>query len=194
MAITDSVTFYCDVCDQHALHKEHHDNEYGLPQTEESVLFERLCLEIFQAGLNWLLVLKKRPALNELLYNFDVDQLAAMPYEDQQKFLNDPRGIRNKAKLNAILENAGVVQNMRESHGGFSAWLAAQHPRSVKAWIKTFRQTFKFMGPEIVNEFLMSLGYIPGAHHRHCFRFDDVASAGPLWLEVDDPPADWRRI
>jgi DNA-3-methyladenine glycosylase I len=132
------------------------------------VLFERLALEINQAGLSWLTVLKKRAAFQRAFRGFDVDTVAAFGPEDVQRLLGDPGIIRNRLKVHAVIDNAKRLQEIRARHGSFSDWLDAHHPRSKAAWIALFKENFRFTGGEIVNEFLMSLGYLPGAHVPSC--------------------------
>ncbi|KAA5604772.1 DNA-3-methyladenine glycosylase I [Roseospira marina] len=175
------MSWYCDVAPGHPFHGPYHDTEYGVPASDETVLFERLCLEIFQAGLSWLLVLKKREALNAAFAGFNVDRVAAFDAEDRARLLADSGIIRNRLKIDAVIENARRVQALRESHGGFAAWIDAHHPRDLDAWIKLFRKSFKFTGPEVVNEFLMSLGYLPGAHREDCPAYSRILAMNPAW-------------
>jgi DNA-3-methyladenine glycosylase I len=178
------MSWYCEVAANHPIHGPYHDFEYGFPLTDEAALFERLSLEIFQAGLSWLLILKKRPALIAAFDAFDVDQVAAYGDADVARLLADPGIIRNRLKINAMIDNAKSVRSMRESHGGFDAWLASGHPKLPDDWVKTFRQTFRFTGREVVGEFLMSIGYLPGAHHPDCAAYTRIADQDPPWLQA----------
>ena len=159
---------YCDIAPGHEFHGPYHDREYGFPTKDEIVLFERLSLEIMQAGLSWLIVLKKRQALNQAFAGFDPVKVAAFGARDVKRLLADEGIIRNRLKVEAIIENARRLPVLAREHGSFAGWLAAHHPRSKDEWIKLFRKTFKFTGPEVVNEFLMSIGYLPGAHRADC--------------------------
>lgn len=172
---------YCDSAPGHTFHGPYHEHEYGFPISDESELFERLVLEINQAGLSWLTVLKKRAAFRQAFDNFDVDLIAAYGDEQRQRLLNDAGIIRNRLKINAVIHNAQVVRDMRDSHGGFSTWLEAHHPRTHAEWVKLFKRTFRFTGPEIVNEFLMSAGYLPGAHRDDCPVQKRILAARPAW-------------
>ena len=175
---------YCDVALGHPLHGPHHDDEYGFPLTDEAELLERLSLEIFQAGLSWVLILRKRPGINAAFDGFDVDTVAAYDGPDRERLLGDSNIIRNKLKVDAIIGNARSFQKMRDSHGGMAGWLAAHHPRKKDDWVKLFRQTFKFVGPESVNEFLMSIGYLPGAHREDCPVYGRIAALDPPWMRA----------
>lgn len=173
---------YCDSAPGHAFHGPYHEHEYGFPVSDESELFERLVLEINQAGLSWLTVLKKRSAFRLAFDNFDVDLVAAYGDKQRQRLLNDAGIIRNRLKVDAVIHNAQVIRDMRDSHGGFSGWLEAHHPRTHAEWVKLFKRTFRFTGPEIVNEFLMSTGYLPGAHRDDCPVQQRIVASRPAWL------------
>jgi len=179
------MNWYCDKAPGHPLHGPYHDDEYGLPRDREDVLFELLALEIFQAGLSWELVLKKRADTFKAFDGFDVDTVAGYKEKDVDRLLADPGIIRNRLKIVSIIENARRIRAMRESHGGFAAFLAAHHPMAKSDWVKLFKKTFKFTGGEIVNEFLMSLGYLPGAHRGDCPAYKRIEAARPPWMRVD---------
>jgi DNA-3-methyladenine glycosylase I len=172
---------YCTFAPGHPVHSDYHDSEYGFPQRDEAVLFERLCLEIMQAGLSWEIVLKRRPGMRRAFQDFDVDQVAAMGEADRARLLADPAIIRNRLKVVAIIENARRIRALRASHGGFAAWLDAHHPRGKSDWVKLFKNNFLFTGGEIVGEFLMSLGYLPGAHTDDCPVAPRIAALAPPW-------------
>lgn len=159
---------YCELAKTHPIHGSYHDLEYGFPTDDERALFERLSMEIMQAGLSWETVLRKRAALNKAFSGFRAVKVAAYGADDVARLLGDAGIIRNRLKIAAIIHNAGVVLALRKSHGGFGKWLAAHHPRSKPEWVKLFKKTFKFTGGEITGEFLMSIGLLPGAHWDGC--------------------------
>ena len=173
---------YCEFAKDHPVHADYHDQEYGFPISDESDLFERLILEINQAGLNWELILKKREGFKVAYDGYNVDVIANYTEEDRERLLNDERIIRNKLKVNAAIENAKQVIKMRDTHGGFDAWIASHHPLKKSEWIKLFKKTFKFTGGEITNEFLMSIGYLPGTHHQDCPIFKKLEKINPPWM------------
>lgn len=175
---------YCDIAPGHPLHGPYHDEEYGFPARDESVLFERLLLEINQAGLSWELMLKKRETMRAAYGGFDVDRVADYGEEDRQRLLADPGIIRNRLKVGAAIHNAQVIRGLRDSHGGFAEWLDANHPLDLDGWKRLFKKTFRFTGGEIVNEFLMSLGYLPGAHQEDCPVMHRIRKAAPPCLQV----------
>lgn len=176
------MNWYCDVAPGHPVHADYHDREYGFPGKDERALFELLCLEIFQAGLSWELVLKKRAATVRAFDNFHVDTVAAYGEADVARLLAEPGIIRNRLKVASIIHNANVLKTLRVSHGGFAAWLNAHHPRALDDWVKLFRKTFKFTGPEVVNEFLMSTGYLEGAHRESCPVYGQIVKSAPPWM------------
>lgn len=175
---------YCDIAPGHPVHGYYHAHEYGFPQRDECELFERLLLEINQAGLSWETILKKREGFRAAYDGFDVDAVAAYGEVDVQRLLGDRRIIRNRLKIRAAIHNAQVVRTLRLSHGGFAAWLDAMHPRSRPEWVKLFRRTFHFTGGEITGEFLMSLGYLPGAHRADCPVYARILGLSPPWTRA----------
>jgi DNA-3-methyladenine glycosylase I len=169
------------------IHRVYHDTHYGFPLAGDDVLFERLMLEVNQAGLSWETVLKKAGAFHDAFDGFSIDRVAAYGDEETARLLGNAGIIRNRAKIRAAIENARRLQGLRESHGSFAAWLAANHPRLIADWVKLFRATFVFMGPEIVGEFLSSSGYLPYAHERACPAFEQIARLSPPWMACADP-------
>lgn len=172
---------YCAMAPGHPFHGSYHDTEYGFPSRDDRVLFERLVLEINQAGLSWLTVLKKRAAFAAAFAAYDLERVAGFGAKDVARLLADPGIIRNRLKIEAVIENARRVLALKESGGSFANWLDAHHPRSKEDWVKLFRHTFRFTGGEIVNEFLMSLGYLKGAHVASCPVQGRILDLDPPW-------------
>lgn len=175
---------YCALAAGHPWHGPYHDQEYGWPRTEDNVLFERLSLEIFQAGLSWLLILQRRAGLRAAFDDFDLDTVAAYGEADVERLLADPRIIRNRRKVAAIIGNARVFQELRTEHGSVHAWLAAQHPLPLDEWVRRFRARLAFCGPEVVGEFLLSLGWLPGAHAADCPVGQAIRATNPPWVQA----------
>ena len=175
---------YCQIAPGHALHGPYHDHEYGFVQHQEPVLFERLVPEINQAGLSWQTILAKRAHFQRAYDGFDVDRVAAYGPAQVQRLLGDPGIIRNRLKIAAAIHNAQVIQQLRLSHGGFHAWLQHHHPLDKPAWVALFRKTFRFTGGEITGEFLMSLGWLPGAHVPECPQYARSIAAGAPWAQT----------
>ena len=172
---------YCRAAPGHPLHGPYHDREYGFPSSDESVLFERLTLEISQAGLSWLTVLQKRPAFRAAFAEFEVDRVAGFGEADIDRLLQDPGIVRNRLKVESVVGNARRIQELRRSHGSFHGWLEAHHPRVPADWTRLFRQTFRFTGGLIVGEFLMSVGFLPGAHEPDCPVYERIRALDPPW-------------
>ncbi len=173
---------YCRDAPGHPWHEPYHDHEYGFPVACDRALFERLALEINQAGLSWLTVLKKREAFRAAFEGFDIDRVAAYGEAERARLLADAGIIRNRRKIDAVIENAKRLQGVRAEAGSFAAWIAAHHPRDKAAWLALFRARFTFMGGEVVGEFLMSIGYLPGAHQSGCPVFARLEALRPPWL------------
>jgi DNA-3-methyladenine glycosylase I len=172
---------YCDFAPGHPLHGPYHDSEYGFPLRDDDALFERFLLEINQAGLSWELMLKRREQFRNAYSGFSIAKVARYGAPDVARLLADPGVIRNRLKVEAAVANARKIQELQKSHGSFADWLASHHPLAKPEWVKLFRKTFRFAGPEIVGEFLMSIGYLPGAHRDDCPVFKRIARLKPPW-------------
>jgi DNA-3-methyladenine glycosylase I len=172
---------YCDAAPGHEWHGPYHDREYGFPLESDAELFERLVLEINQAGLSWLTILKKRESFRRAYGGFDPEVVAAYGARDRRRLLADSGIIRNRLKVDAAIANARQILELRKTHASFAGWLAAHHPRSKEEWVKLFKQTFQFTGGEIVGEFLMSIGYLPGAHVPTCPVYRSIIKRHPAW-------------
>ena len=178
------MTTYCDYCNSHpedVHNRTYHDTEYGFPLQDDNLLFERLILEINQAGLSWITILKKADNFRHAYSKFDIDVVAAYEEADRARLLSNAGIIRNRLKVNAAIENARRIQGLRGEYGSFKGWLDAHHPESLGNWVKLFKRNFVFTGGEIVNEFLVSTGYLPGAHTPDCPVYETVLSLKPAW-------------
>jgi len=176
------MTSYCEFAATDPLHQPYHDGEYGFPLSDDAALFERLVLEINQAGLSWATVLRKRPAFRRAYSGFDIELVAAYDESERLRLLSDAGIIRNRLKVNAAIENARRLVKLRAEYGSFAQWLNQHHPLEHESWVKLFKRTFVFTGGEIVKEFLMSTGYLEGAHRRECPVYEKIAAAAPPWL------------
>jgi DNA-3-methyladenine glycosylase I len=166
-----------------SLHQHYHDNHYGFPIHDDDELFGRLIMEINQAGLSWETILKKEASFRKAYSNFSIKKVAAYKQSDRERLMNDAGIIRNKLKINAAIENAKTIQALQKEVGSFENWLQQHHPKTKEEWVKLFKKTFKFTGGEIVNEFLMSAGYLPGAHAPGCPIYNSVLKKKPLWAK-----------
>lgn len=167
--------------DKRELHKNYHDNHYGFPIHDDDELFGRLIMEINQAGLSWETILKKEQSFRNAYSNFNIRKVAAFNEKHRERLMNDAGIIRNKLKINAAIENAKTILSLQKEYGSFEKWLEHHHPKTKDEWVKLFRKTFRFTGGEIVNEFLMSIGYLPGSHSETCPVYKKVLKQNPLW-------------
>lgn len=168
---------YCATAPEDDPNRRYHDHEYGFPISSDAGLFERLILEINQAGLSWVTILKKKDDFARAYNGFDIDAIAAYGEEETARLLADSGIIRNRLKIAAAIKNAGRIVALRAEYGSFKGWLDAHHPLSRDAWLRLFKQQFVFVGGEIVGEFLMSTGYLPGAHIPGCPAGDRAQAA-----------------
>ncbi|QQV01553.1 MULTISPECIES: DNA-3-methyladenine glycosylase I [Chryseobacterium] len=163
------------------LHKKYHDHHYGFPIHDDDELFGRLVMEINQAGLSWETILKKEEGFRAAYDNFNIKKVASYTEEDRIRLLNDPGIIRNRLKINAAIENAKTILQLQKEFGSFEKWLEHHHPKTLQEWMKIFKKTFKFTGGEIVNEFLMSIGFLKGAHEENCWVHREIMQHSPMW-------------
>jgi len=165
------------------LHKNYHDHYYGFPIHDDNELFGRLIMEINQAGLSWETILKKEKSFRKAYSNFNIKKIAAYTEADRERLLADAGIIRNKLKVNAAIENARTILLLQKEFGSFEKWLEHHHPKTKEEWVKLFKKTFRFTGGEIVNEFLMSIGYLNGAHSEDCPVHKKILKTKPMWMK-----------
>lgn len=175
---------YCDAVKNMApenVNVHYHDTQYGFPIKDDNELFGRLILEINQAGLSWNTILNKQESFRKAYSGFQIKKVAKYSEKDRSRLLNDAGIIRNKLKVNAAIYNAGVILGFQKEFGSFKAWLDHHHPKTKNEWVKLFKKHFKFTGGEITNEFLMSSGYLSGAHISSCPIYKQTIKANPAW-------------
>ena len=179
-------TSYCEAIltmDKNNVHHIYHDKYYGFPIEDDNELFERLVLEINQAGLSWDTILKKQLNFKRAYKNFDIKKVASFREKDIERLMNDAGIIRNRLKINAAIENAKKILKIQKEFGSFKKWIDHHHPKTKDEWVKIFKTTFKFTGGEIVNEFLMSTGYLRGAHIESCPIYKKVIKTKPAFAK-----------
>lgn len=181
MAKETKLSGYCGAATGHPVHGPYHDLEYGYPISDDDGLFERLVLEINQAGLSWLTILKKRDGFKRAYAGFRVTEVANFDEVDRNRLLEDPGIIRNRLKVDAAIFNARAILDLRGEYGSFVAWLDHHHPLPKAEWVKLFKRTFRFTGGEITGEFLLSTGYLPDAHVPECPVLDRILPLDPPW-------------
>jgi DNA-3-methyladenine glycosylase I len=177
----------CSWSESDPLLRDYHDKEWGVPQYDGRALWELLMLECFQAGLSWLIVLKKREALQAAFRQFDPAKIARFGDDDIQKLLDDPRIIRSRAKISATIKGAQIFLEMQKSGEDFATviWEMAggkpiqnesplsMHPIAEEMSKELKRRGFKFVGPVIVYAFMQAAGIV-NDHSHTCFRHSEV--------------------
>lgn len=108
--------------------------------------------------------------------------MAAYGDADRARLLADPGIIRNRLKVDAAIANARQLVALRAEHGSFAGWLDVHHPLEKAEWVTLFKRTFTFTGGAITGAFLMSTGYLPGAHEEWCPVYAQVAAQEPPWM------------
>lgn len=165
-----------------SVHRIYHDSQYGFPIDDDNELFGRLILEINQAGLSWTTILNKQENFRRAYAGFDVVRVAAFDDGDRERLLSDAGIIRNRLKVEAAIHNAAVIRALQAEHGSFATWLESHGGLTLTEWVKLFRRHFRFTGGEITKEFLLSCGYLPGAHVESCPVYERVVAARPSWV------------
>ena len=184
---TPIINSYCDyiinMSDslEKELNKKYHDTQYGFPIHNDNELFGRLILEINQAGLSWTTILKKQANFRNSFDNFDIKTIANYTDSDINRLLSDSGIIRNRRKINAVIYNAQQVLKLQKEYKKKKKWLEYNHPLSKAEWVKLFKKHFKFVGGEIVGEFLISIGYLKGAHKDDCPINKTILLQHPKW-------------
>src|SRR5882757_8325644 len=190
----EKLTGYCGVVenmDKDKVHLHYHNKEYGFPIEDDDQLFARLVLEINQAGLSWTTILNKKDNFFRAFDDFNIDKVARYGPKQVERLLNDAGIIRNRLKVAAAIDNAKKIKTIQKEFGSFKKWLDHHHPLTKEEWVKLFKTTFRFTGGEIVGEFLMSTGYLPGAHVEGCLIYKKLLKhkPRPAWLNSTAPRA-----
>lgn len=171
-----------------AIYQRYHDEEWGMPTADDARLFEKLCLEGFQAGLSWLTILNKRARFREVFAGFEPERVAAMGEADVVRLLADPGIVRHRAKIEAAIGNAQRLPAVLRAHGSLARFIwqfepgAAERPAeptrealvqltetaSSRALAKALRgHGFRFIGPTTAYAFMQSVGLV-NDHVRGC--------------------------
>lgn len=146
---------------------EYHDSEYGRIKKNDRELFEKLCLEAFQAGLSWRTVLYKREAFRRCFYNFEVEKVAAMTEADVLRLMGDSSIVRNRRKIDAVIHNAKRHLEVFAQQGSFARYIYAYD--DAAALSKDLKQKgYRFAGATVCESLLLSAGAME-AHEENCF-------------------------
>lgn len=187
----------CKWCLGHPLYIAYHDQEWGVPEHDDRKLFEFLVLESAQAGLNWLLILKRREAYREAYADWDVRRIAGFGTKEREWLLSEASGIvRNRLKVDASIENARRFLEVADEYGSFASYLwgfAEGRRRTTRPRPRTTgeipaksalserlskdlrRRGFRFVGPIICHSYLQAVGLID-EHMEGCYVADAIDS------------------
>lgn len=172
-------------------YRRYHDEEWGTPQHDPTRLYEKLCLEGFQAGLSWITILRRRPAFREAFLGFDPERVAAMTDADVERLLGDARIIRHRGKIEATIANAratlALERPLDELLWGFAPPARSAPPVSFTEVPATTAEStamsralrahgFRFVGPTTMYALMQSTGMVDD-HLAGCFRSGSAESA-----------------
>ncbi|MBQ9619454.1 MAG: DNA-3-methyladenine glycosylase I [Neisseriaceae bacterium] len=164
---------YCDYCrllPDDDVNVIYHNEMYGFPLHDDVLLFERLVWEIMQAGLNWTLILQRKNAFQVAFENYDLSKLALFEDKEINRLMKNPQIIRHRKKIEAVIFNAQAVLKIQKQWGSWNEWLChhASLHSDLNDWVRLFKQHFRFVGSEIVREFLTSIALFGHAHDDDC--------------------------
>lgn len=162
---------YCSYCreqEKDSIHRWYHDVVYGKMSTNDNELFGRLIMEINQAGLSWDIVLQKYDGIKKAYAQFEVQKVAQFETKEIASMMKNPQIIRHELKIRSIVYNAQQILQIQKEFGTFKKWILMNKQNSLDNWVKVFKKNFKFVGKEIVKEFLTSNGILNGAHDKNC--------------------------
>ena len=178
----------CSWATSDPLYRAYHDQEWGVPEYDSRALWETLMLEGFQAGLSWIIILRKRETFRKAFKNFDPAKVARFTEADILRLLQDPGIIRSRAKIQATIKGAQIYLDMQSSGEDFSKWvwgmaggkpiqndgtLPSQSPLSEEISKALKKRGFKFVGPVIVYAWMQAVGIV-NDHAPECFRRKQV--------------------
>jgi DNA-3-methyladenine glycosylase I len=156
-------------------YQRYHDEEWGTPLLGDQAVFEKISLEGFQAGLSWITILRRRPAFRAAFADFDIDRVAAMTPDDVERLVLDASIIRHRGKINAVIANALVTQQLGESLSDL-LWsftpepgrprptrlsdIPAVTPESTALSAELRRRGYRFVGPTTMYALMQSAGLV----------------------------------
>lgn len=186
----------CEWCGSDPLYVSYHDDEWGVPLHDDQRLFEMLILEGAQAGLNWLMILRKRENYRQAFDRFQAAEIAAYKEKDVQRLLADPGIVRNRLKIGAAIKNARAVLRVQQEYGSLDAfiWRYVDHVPRQNAW-RSLSQIparteqsdrmsndlkklgFTFVGSTICYAFMQAVGMV-NDHTVSCYRYKEIKTLG----------------
>lgn len=178
-----------------ALYCAYHDEEWGKPIHDETAMYGLFLLELFQAGLSWITLLKKREAFRAAFDDFDVRKVAAYGEEKVMLLLQNADIIRSRGKIEAAISNAKIVLALQEEFGSFCNYLwhfsenmvvlspgaayRATSPLSDRISADLKRRGMRYVGSVTIHSFLQAAGIV-NEHEPDCYRYEELmAEAGP---------------
>ena len=154
----------------------YHDKEWGVPVHNERKLFECLILEGAQAGLSWDTILAKRQNYRRAFDGFDFTKVAAYGARERRRLLADAGIVRHAGKIDATIENAGRVLEVKKELGSFSKYIWSFAGQNAEALSRDLRKRgFRFVGPTTVYAFMQAVGMV-NDHEENCFRRRDIGT------------------
>ncbi|MBC7795209.1 MAG: DNA-3-methyladenine glycosylase I [Clostridia bacterium] len=169
----------CHWCGDDPLYQRYHDDEWGVPATYDRRLFEKICLEGFQSGLSWLVVLRKRDQFRNVFHDFDWQRVARFTQKDVARLLDDPGIIRHRGKIESTVNNARCMQEHFDAPGALASFVWAfeppaddtprtsqqlrentTHPESTRLSTELKKRGFSFVGPTTCYAFMQALGLV----------------------------------
>ena len=188
----------CPWCLINELKIKYHDEEWGVPVHDDGKQFEFLMMEVMQCGLSWDTVLKKREIFRSCFDRFDLDKVAAYREADVERIMNTPGMIRSRRKIEAVIGNARIVQQIREEFGSFSDYLwgytggktllykghelghvPASNALSEKVSRDLKKRGMKYLGPVTVSAHLQACGII-NDHQKDCHCYQRLVEQYPV--------------
>jgi DNA-3-methyladenine glycosylase I len=178
----------CSWGDSPEIYRDYHDGEWGYPVDDDRLLFEKLCLEGFQAGLSWLTILKRREGFRAAFHGFDIDRVADLTQADVERLLQDTGIIRHRGKIESTINNARRAQEIIEDCGSLGALTWSYEPRGERTILEAStaestalskelkRRGFSFVGPTTAYAFMQAMGMV-NDHLHECHVWEQVETA-----------------
>ncbi|PZD77754.1 DNA-3-methyladenine glycosylase I [Mesonia sp. K7] len=182
----------CGWCEGDALYEAYHDTEWGVPVYDDATLFEFLILEIFQAGLSWITILRKRENFRQAFDDFDYHKIAQYDEDKVQELLQNEGIIRNQLKIRASITNAQAFIQLQKEFGSFSKYIwSFVKGKPIKNKVKNYKEApattaisdqlskdlkkrgFKFVGSTVIYAHMQATGMV-NDHEISCFRYNEV--------------------
>ena len=188
----DDGTKVCPWGESHSDYADYHDQEWGVPETSDFRLYEKVCLEGFQAGLSWLTILRKRENFRRAFLNFDIEKVAGFTHKDVARLMEDAGIIRHRGKIEATITNAQKAFRVIDRYGSLSSFVWSFEPDNAKANVVNGAQLvrsvseestqmstalkklgWKFVGPTTCYSLMQANGIV-NDHLPDCYRWSEI--------------------